>query len=354
MQMPGRSYNAGTGYRYGFNGKENDNEVKGTGNQQDYGARIYDTRVGRFLSVDVLTSNYPWYSPYQFAGNTPIQAIDIDGLEEYVVVKTLFKSGAVKTTSIQYTVQKSSNIKQNVNSHFREVLKANPDGTVQLGDYLTDKKVFRIIIDANGKETSASDDNLTKQEQAIVDQKSINDEPTNPDNFYWSVVVNKKKYSSETARNTEIMQDKIASRTFKYIPPVFNGMALKPNMNLNGFDGSNNYTYGGLQMPDAGKLGDNLLSSLNTLAAQLKKAENIKSITINLNQGINVNQGTSEYNTAQQHGVMAVKNAVNYLQKQLKGSGITVNQGYTNTVSNAGNDDLKRSGRPTGVNIQIN
>ncbi|MFY0255719.1 RHS repeat-associated core domain-containing protein [Chitinophaga sp. 30R24] len=59
-------------YRYGFNGKENDNEVKGEGNQQDYGMRIYDPRLGRFLSVDPLTQHFPWYTPYQFAGNKPI------------------------------------------------------------------------------------------------------------------------------------------------------------------------------------------------------------------------------------------------------------------------------------------
>jgi RHS repeat-associated protein len=69
------------GYRYGFNGKENDNEVKGSGNQQDYGMRIYDPRIGRFLSVDPLTRTYPYYSPYQFAGNKPIWAIDLDGEE---------------------------------------------------------------------------------------------------------------------------------------------------------------------------------------------------------------------------------------------------------------------------------
>jgi RHS repeat-associated protein len=83
MQMPGREYNTG-GYRYGFNGKENDNEVKGEGNQQDYGFRIYDTRIGKFLSVDPLSPKYPWYTPYQFAGNTPIQAADLDGLEEWM------------------------------------------------------------------------------------------------------------------------------------------------------------------------------------------------------------------------------------------------------------------------------
>jgi RHS repeat-associated protein len=81
--MPSRiaSSATGEGYRFGFNGKENDNEVKGFGNQQDYGMRIYDPRVGRFLSVDPLTQEYPWYTPYQFAGNNPIRFIDLDGAE---------------------------------------------------------------------------------------------------------------------------------------------------------------------------------------------------------------------------------------------------------------------------------
>lgn len=79
--MPGRKFSAGNVYRYGFNGKENDNEVKGEGNQQDYGMRIYDPRLGRFLSVDPFTSKYPELTPYQFASNRPIDGIDLDGLE---------------------------------------------------------------------------------------------------------------------------------------------------------------------------------------------------------------------------------------------------------------------------------
>src|SRR5205085_11731384 len=82
MQMPGRKYDEGSGYRYGFNGKENDNDVKGEGNEQDYGMRIYDPRLGRFLSVDPITKSYPHYTPYSFAGNKPIKHIDLDGLEE--------------------------------------------------------------------------------------------------------------------------------------------------------------------------------------------------------------------------------------------------------------------------------
>jgi len=58
--------------------------VKGQGNQQDYGMRIYDPRLGRFLSTDPITDEYPELTPYQFASNTPIQAIDLDGLEGFI------------------------------------------------------------------------------------------------------------------------------------------------------------------------------------------------------------------------------------------------------------------------------
>src|SRR2546421_5397146 len=81
MVMPDRRY-YGPNYRFGFNGKENDNEVKGSGNQQDYGMRIYDPRLGRFLSMDPLLKNYPWYSSYQFSGNSPVRFVDLDGMEE--------------------------------------------------------------------------------------------------------------------------------------------------------------------------------------------------------------------------------------------------------------------------------
>jgi LysM domain len=43
---------------------------------------MYDPRAGRFLSVDPLMKNYPWYTPYQFAGDKPIVALDLDGQEE--------------------------------------------------------------------------------------------------------------------------------------------------------------------------------------------------------------------------------------------------------------------------------
>ena len=108
-QMNGRDFtNPGAqAYRYGFNGKENDNEVKGAGNQQDYGMRIYDPRIGKFLSVDPITSQYPSLTPYQFSSNSPIANIDLDGLEAKLAIygkgAPLSYEGAPAGTTTAYT-----------------------------------------------------------------------------------------------------------------------------------------------------------------------------------------------------------------------------------------------------------
>ncbi|WP_245189412.1 RHS repeat domain-containing protein [Lunatimonas salinarum] len=71
-------------YLYGFNGKEEDSSGEwGSKSHYDYGFRIYNPSIAKFLSVDPLAADYPWYTPYQFAGNNPIRFVDLDGLEEY-------------------------------------------------------------------------------------------------------------------------------------------------------------------------------------------------------------------------------------------------------------------------------
>ncbi len=92
--MPGRQFAGSEKYRFGFNGKENDSEW-GSQVIQDYGFRIYNPSIGKFLSVDPLSPDYPELTPYQFASNTPIQAIDLDGLEK-IVVHLLDKSATSK------------------------------------------------------------------------------------------------------------------------------------------------------------------------------------------------------------------------------------------------------------------
>jgi len=87
-------------YRYGFNGKEKDDEIKGEGNSLDFGERLFDPRVGRWWSTD----NYlkPWLSPYQFASNNPVNNLDPDGNDEihfyYRTQQMLDKDGKAFTT----------------------------------------------------------------------------------------------------------------------------------------------------------------------------------------------------------------------------------------------------------------
>ena len=78
MEKPAMVYDKG-GYRYGFNGKENDDEVKGVANSVDFGARIYDSRAARFLTVDPYAPKVAFESHFMFAGNNPIKFIDFNG-----------------------------------------------------------------------------------------------------------------------------------------------------------------------------------------------------------------------------------------------------------------------------------
>ena len=87
-QLQPNRYNPGNptlagGYRYGYNGKEKDNNGELGLTTYDYGFRIYNPGLGKFLSVDPLTKSYPMLTPYQFASNSPVSGIDLDGLEYF-------------------------------------------------------------------------------------------------------------------------------------------------------------------------------------------------------------------------------------------------------------------------------
>ncbi len=76
--MPGRSYSS-PAYRYGFNGKEKTDEINGNGNEMDFGARIYDSRLCIWMSKDPLEIKYPGLTPYNYCAEEPILFIDPDG-----------------------------------------------------------------------------------------------------------------------------------------------------------------------------------------------------------------------------------------------------------------------------------
>ncbi|HLW30031.1 MAG TPA: RHS repeat-associated core domain-containing protein, partial [Brumimicrobium sp.] len=95
VQLDGRTIE--NGYRYGFQGQEMDDEVKGEGNSINYKYRMHDPRVGRFFAVDPLAASYPWNSPYAFSENVVIHAVELEGLEKRVIhIKEQKRDGSIE------------------------------------------------------------------------------------------------------------------------------------------------------------------------------------------------------------------------------------------------------------------
>lgn len=106
--MVARTYTSPEEYRYGFNGKELDRDEEGLGgggSTYDYGFRIYNPALARFLSVDPLTKQFAYYGPYNFAGNKPIIAIDLDGREEVFVVFSPDISNKIELLAAEGTIE---------------------------------------------------------------------------------------------------------------------------------------------------------------------------------------------------------------------------------------------------------
>jgi RHS repeat-associated protein len=87
-------------YRYGFQGQEMDDEVKGDGNAVNYKYRMHDPRLGRFFAVDPLAKKYPHNGPYNFSENRVIDGIELEGLEVFLIHGTEEDKFGTKTTKI--------------------------------------------------------------------------------------------------------------------------------------------------------------------------------------------------------------------------------------------------------------
>lgn len=100
LEMSARTWNDTiAAYRYAFNGKELDES-----GYYNFGARMYDSRIGLFLSIDPLWKDYAGNSPYIFAGDNPLRFIDIngEGPGDPIKGKDIAKKFADGKTGIKY------------------------------------------------------------------------------------------------------------------------------------------------------------------------------------------------------------------------------------------------------------
>ena len=230
MNMPGRKFSAGSEYRYGFNGKELDKDMDG--NCYDYGFRIYNPALGRFLSVDPLFKSYPWYTPYQFAGNMPIIAIDVDGREPEIVVDKKSKEVHVNVkftyTDASLKVLESQGLSLNtIKSGFDYYYKPNANGVtsaVEDATKITGKSLSELETKLGGKIATGGDGYF------LVDTKS---EGTYK--VFFSLSIDKNLSTKDITVNTLEVHEKKSDEKFSYAYGKAVSFAISKTSNAKSF-----------------------------------------------------------------------------------------------------------------------
>lgn len=161
MLMPGRNYSvANTNYRYGFNGKENDNDIEN--GAYDFSSRILDTRLGgRWFSIDPQQRKYPNESNYIFTSDNPIIYADADGKDKIYTLTVIDRDGHKVVTHHTdasfgiYSVSERAGI-FNPNHYFESDLNVN------LTIDLRSKTATYYQFESNFRQISAGDYRIDK------------------------------------------------------------------------------------------------------------------------------------------------------------------------------------------------
>jgi RHS repeat-associated protein len=295
-------------YRYGFNGMEKDNELNGTGNSYDFGARIYDSRLGRWLSVDPLFQSFPWYTPYQFAGNMPIWAIDLDGLEEYKVTYIYNEENKHIRTSVKLVNPHHNGIKVT----YSHLLNGGKDKREVVTDQFSTKEIER---EAERLYESYKELNKTRKEK-----------PNEKDGF-----INGHEWNVE--------------------PVLFEDVEIKPGAIIQR-EGVNAVIPAAPGISERGQITGVMTTFLQNLATSInnaiEKGEDVQSVNINLVLNVGTGMPTRMVNYARG----SINIAVNNMRQALMDAGLNDSVTVTTNTSVQRNDDPLAAGAGTNVTIR--
>ncbi|MFN0188666.1 MAG: RHS repeat-associated core domain-containing protein [Bacteroidia bacterium] len=148
--------------RFGFNGHEKVDEISGAGKYMDFGARMYDNRIGRFLTIDPDCEKFASTSPYVFTYNNPIFFIDKNGRtgvasiegNTIVVRATIYYYGDIKLPEAQDMTNQIQNTCNRVH---------HEDGTIGLGVVEIEGRSYNVRFEIAAEVITRSENQTDEQ-----------------------------------------------------------------------------------------------------------------------------------------------------------------------------------------------
>ena len=160
---------------YKYNGKELDR--KGGLDWYDYGARMYDAALGRFMKTDRFSEKYVSLSPYQYGANNPVNNIDVNG-DSLLLNKT---SVAEAMLAIYNGLEDGTNLKMKFNNGVLDPTSIEAHAKVTSDFFLQD--LYEIATNEKMVELSVSDKNTFIMNGQIISESFIAPEDYNTSQY---------------------------------------------------------------------------------------------------------------------------------------------------------------------------